>query len=105
MGSIQSIVSCLCVMVLPRQTLNKLQNLDYDNILLQKVEFLPITFDGDVLFELSLKLLTIHNPSQMQAIDKKHDGHVWCKLVTTNINNSFGLNFRKVHRLGHLWCV
>jgi hypothetical protein len=74
-GNIQSIVSCLHVMVLPKQTLNKLWNLDYDNILLQKVQFLPITFDGDVLFELLLMFLTIHNPSQMQGIDRKYDGH------------------------------
>jgi hypothetical protein len=32
MGSIESVVSCLCSMVLPRQTSNKLQTLDYDKI-------------------------------------------------------------------------
>jgi hypothetical protein len=37
MGSIQSIVSCLCVMVLLGQTSNELRMLDYDNILLQNV--------------------------------------------------------------------
>lgn len=50
--SIQSIVSCLHAMALPWHTSNKLHNLDYDKIPLQKVQFLPIGFDGDVLFEL-----------------------------------------------------
>jgi hypothetical protein len=89
-------------MVLPRQTLNELQTLDYDKILLQKIQFLLIIFDGDILFELLLILSTAHNPSQMQGMDKKYDGHAWCKLVTTNIKNSFRFSFRKACCLGHL---
>jgi hypothetical protein len=65
MGSIQFVVSCLCVMVLLGQTSNNLQNLDYDKIPLQKVQFLLIFFDGVVLFGLLPMLSTIHNPSQM----------------------------------------
>jgi hypothetical protein len=91
--------------MLLRQTLNELQNLDYDNIPLQKVQFLSITFDGDVLFELLSMLSTIHNPSKMQGKNKKYDGHAWCKLVTTNIKNPFRFSFRKACCLGHLWCV
>ncbi len=41
----------------------------------------------------------------MQGMDIKYNGHVWCKLVTTNIKNSFGFNFKKAHRLGQLRCV
>jgi hypothetical protein len=40
--------------------------------------------------------------SQMQGIDRKYNGHVWWKLVTTNIKNSIGLNFKKARCLGHL---
>jgi hypothetical protein len=104
-GSIQYVVSYLCAMVLLGQTLNELQTLDYDKILMWKVQFLPIAFDGDVLFELLPILLTAHNPSQIQGMDRKYDGHVWCELVTTNIKISFGLNFRNVRCLGHLRCV
>jgi hypothetical protein len=75
-------------MVLLRQTSNELQTLDYDNILLRKVQFLPIIFYGDILFKLS----PIH-------------GHAWNKLVTTNIKKSFGLSFRKACCLGYLQCV
>jgi hypothetical protein len=35
-------------------TSNELQNLDYDKIFIQKVQFLSIVFDGDVLFKLPL---------------------------------------------------
>ncbi len=50
MGSIQFVVSCLHAMVLPGQTSNKLRTLDYDKNPLQKVQFLPIAFYGDILF-------------------------------------------------------
>jgi len=45
-------VSYLRLMALLGQSSNKLWNLDYDKILVQKVQFLLIYFDGDVLFEL-----------------------------------------------------
>jgi hypothetical protein len=44
--------------------------LDYDNILFRKAQFLPIVFDGDVLFELPPIHSNAHNPSQMQGMDK-----------------------------------
>jgi hypothetical protein len=30
---------------------------------------------------------------------------LWSKVITTNIKNNFGLNFREVRYLGHLCCV
>jgi len=101
-GSIQSIISCLCAMVLPKQTSNELKTLDYDNIFLQKVQFLPIIFDGGILFKLPPIHSNAYNFSQMQGMDRKYNGHAWSKLVTTNIKNSFGLSFRKACCLGHL---
>jgi hypothetical protein len=56
-------------MALPEHASNKLQNLDYNNIPFQKVQFLPIAFDGDVIFELPPMLSTIHRPLQMQGMD------------------------------------
>jgi hypothetical protein len=66
---------------------------------------LPTTFNGDILLE--LLPLPPSNPSstQMQGMDKKYDGHAWSKVITTNIKNSFGLSFRKLHCLGHLCYV
>jgi hypothetical protein len=89
-------------MVLLGQILDELQTLDYDKIPLRKIQFLLIAFNGDILFKLLPIHLNAHNPSQMQGMDRKYNGHVWCKLVTTNIKNSFGLSFRKVCCLGHL---
>jgi len=66
---------------------------------------LEIAFDGDVLFLLPPIFLTIHKLSQMQGMDKKYDGHAWCKVITTNIKNNFGFSFKKAHCLGHLCCV
>ncbi len=83
-------------------TSNKLWTLDYDNIPLQKVQFLLIAFNGDILFELSPMHSNVHNLSQMSSIDRKYNGHAWSKLVTTNIKNMFGLRFKKVCSLGHL---
>jgi hypothetical protein len=28
-------------------------------------------------------------------MDKKHDGHAWCKIKTTSIKNDFNLTFQK----------
>jgi hypothetical protein len=49
-------VSYLCEMVLLGRTSNKLRNLDYDKMHVEKIQFLPTIFDGDPLFELLLVL-------------------------------------------------
>ncbi len=77
-------------MVLHGHTSNELQNLDYNKIYFQKVQFLSIAFNGDFLFKLPPMLLTTHTPLQMQGMDRKYDGHAWCKVITTNIKNNFG---------------
>ncbi len=93
-------------MALPGNNSNKLRNLDYDKIPFEKNHFLLIAFDGDVLFELLLFFLNVHNPSQMaQGMNRKYDGHACCKVIITNIKNSFRFNLRKVCFLGHLHCV
>jgi hypothetical protein len=81
-------------------TSNKLQNLDYSMIPLQKLQFLPITFNGNVIFKLPPVLPTTHSPLQMQGMDRKYNGHAWCKVITINIKNSFELSFRKAYCLG-----
>ncbi len=92
-------------MVLPRRTSNELWNLDYDKIHVQKVQFLPTIFDGDALFKFPLVLPNAHGFLKMHGMDKKYDGHAWCKVIMTNIKNNFGLKFRKIYWLGHLHCV
>ncbi len=41
----------------------------------------------------------------MQGMDRKYNGHAWCKVITSNIKNNFGFNFWKARCLGHLHCV
>lgn len=38
-------------------------------------------------------------------MDRKYDGRAWCKVITTNNKNNFGLSFKKARCLGHLHCV
>ncbi len=66
--------------------------------------FVPMKFNGDVFFE----LLPIENPKEhschMYGMDKKYNGHDWCKMKTMNIKNAFNLTFWKARCLGHLQC-
>jgi hypothetical protein len=91
-------------MLVTRHAFNDLHYLDYDKITILAISFLPMTFNNDIMFE--LPPLSPNNPSstQMQGMDKKY-GHAWSKVITTNIKNIFGLNFKKAHCLGHLHCV
>jgi hypothetical protein len=37
-------------------------------------------------------------------MDRKYDGHSWCKVKMTNIKNNFNLTFHMTSYLGHLEC-
>jgi hypothetical protein len=83
---------------------NAFKSLDYDTLDIRKVEFLPPTFDGDVLFELPLvDTSALHSRSKsMQGMDKRHDGHAWTKTVTSHIKNDMKLMFHTSTCAGHL---
>ena len=85
---------------------NILKRLDYDKIKTMDVEFLPPTYDGDVLFVLpAMGSSSSHSKAKsMFGMDKRYDGHVWTKTVTTNISNVFDLSFRSSSCVGHLRC-
>lgn len=57
----------------------KVERIELWHIVGWKVCSIPPTFDGDVLFEFPLDNLDGHF-GQMQGMDKKYDGHVWCKV-------------------------
>ena len=69
---------------------NVLSRLDYDTIPAYTVQTLPPKFNGDVIFELPLVSMSHMSTyaKGMSGMDKRHDGHVWSKTVTTNIMNS-----------------
>ena len=86
---------------------NALSRLDYDSIPAYAVQTLPPKFNGDVIFELP-PVSTTHMSTcakGMSGMDKRHDGHVWSKTVTTKITNSQGFTFKTSYCLGHLRCT
>ena len=82
---------------------NVFKTLDFDTLDIQRVKFLPPTFNGDVFFELPTvdKSGSFH---MMHGMDKRHDGHAWTKTVTSNIKSDVSLTFRTSTYIGHLQC-
>ena len=81
--------------------------IDYSHIRVEKVEYLPTTFDGDVIFEFPpVGASTSHSQAKLlRGMDKRHDGHAWTRTITSNIKNDMGLTFRSSSCLGHLKCI
>ena len=86
---------------------NVLSRLDYDTILAYVVQTLPPKFNGDVIFELPPVYISHMSTyaKGMFGMDKRHDGHMWSKTVTTNIMNFQGFTFKTSSCLGHLRCT
>ena len=86
---------------------NTLSRLDYDTIPAYAVQTLPPKSNGDVIFKLppvSMSHMSTY-AKKMSRMDKRHDGHVWSKMVTTNITNSQGSTSKTSSCLGHLQCT
>jgi hypothetical protein len=82
---------------------NVFKTLDFDNLDIQSVQFLPPIFNGNVLFE--LPLVDTSGPfHMMHGMDKHHDGHAWTKTVTSNIKSDMSLTFRTSTCIGHIRC-
>ena len=85
---------------------NVLKKLDYDSLRTVHAEFLPPCFYSDVMFVLPLvSNLALHTKARfMDGMDKRYDGHVWTKTLTTNISNNLNLTFCSSICVGHLQC-
>ena len=86
---------------------NILKRSDYDMLRIVYFEFLPPSFDGDVMFVFPPP--TSSNAAQskakfMEGMDKQYDGHIWKKTMTTNISNNLSLAFRSSICISHLEC-
>ena len=101
-----SIMECLLRLASMHRSQNELSTLDLSTIKHETVPFLPPVFDGDVIFELPPcgPSSSASRARNLEGMDKRYDGHPWCKLVTTNIHNSDHLKFRKSYCAGHLVC-
>jgi hypothetical protein len=82
----------------------KLKSLDYYAITIEFVNYLPTKSNGDILFELPPMHHPLGHSKQLQGMDRKYDGHAWCKLQINNIKNAFGLGFKTTKCLRHLCC-
>jgi hypothetical protein len=82
---------------------NIFKTLDFDTLDIQRVKFLPPTFNGDVIFELP-PVDTSGSFQMMHGMDKRYDGHAWTKTVTSNIKSDMSLTFHTSTCIGHLRC-
>ena len=101
-----SIVDSLCKLANMPSSKNVLKKLNYDSLRTVHAEFLPPRFDGDVIYVLPpISNSALHSKARsMNGMDKRYDGHVWTKTLTTNISNNLNLTFRSSICVGHLQC-
>ena len=101
-----SVVECLKLLASRPGSKNILKKIDYQSVRHEKVEFLPSVFDGDIIFEFPpIGRESSHSHARfMFGMDKRFDGHAWCRTKTSNISNDLGLTFRSSCCVGHLRC-
>jgi hypothetical protein len=58
----------------------ELKSLEYCAITIEFVNYFPTKFNGDILFEFPLIRHPLGHFRQLQGMDRKNNGHVWCKL-------------------------
>lgn len=86
---------------------NILKKLDFKSMDRKfNVPSLPPSFNGDVIYILPPALLSsVHkNAKSIEEMDKRYDGHLWTRTMTTNMSTTFGLTFRYSYSVGHLQC-
>jgi hypothetical protein len=84
---------------------NELALVDYDKIAYHKVQYLPPSYNGDVIFELPPSYVSASSSKNaMDSMDKRFDGYTWYRTITSNIHNSQGLTFRKSSCASQLVC-
>jgi hypothetical protein len=101
-----SILDCLKRLRFTKGSRNALTKVDYDSVQHVKVDYLPLVYNGDVVFEfLSVRSLSASSQAGLMVdMDKRHDGHVWTRTCTSHIKNDMGLMFRSASCVGHLYC-
>ena len=103
---IPSIVDLLKTLTHTPGCKNEIRNLNFSTLEVRRVKYLPPIFDGLLIFELPPLSTTadVKIGRLLDGMDKKYDGHVWCKTKTTNIKNDIGLTFRRAVCVGHIQC-
>ncbi len=75
-----SVVNFMKAMSMTPHASFELKSLDYGAITIEIVNYLPTKFNGDILFELPHMRHSLGHFEQLQGMDRKYNGHVWCKL-------------------------
>jgi hypothetical protein len=100
-----SVIQCLKHLASFPGSRNELASINYDKIAYHKVQYLPPSYNGDVIFYLPpSRVSTSTSKNAMDSMDKWFDGHTWYCTITSNIHNSQGLTFRKSLCVGQLVC-
>jgi hypothetical protein len=100
-----SVMQCLKRLASFLGSRNELPFLDYDKIPYHKVQYLPPSYNRDVIFELPPSQVSAStSKNAIDIMDKRLDGHTWCRTITSNIHNNQGLTFRKSLCVGQLVC-
>ena len=78
-------MDCLLRLASMHRSRNELSTMDLSTMKHETVPFLPPVFDGDVIFELPPcgPSSSASGAKNLEGMDKRYDGHPWCKLVTT----------------------
>ena len=101
-----SMLDALKAVATRRRSHSPIADIDFDNIKISAVKYLPTTYNGDVIF--LLPPLPVGIPFNygkgMDGMDKHFDGHPWCITKTSNVRNDGGLSFRRSSCAGHLEC-
>ena len=101
-----SVVDSLKKLQASKGAMNAFRNLDYGNLDIQKVQFLPPFLNGNVLFELPpLDMSALQSYTKLKhRMDKHHYNHAWTKTITSHIKNDMSLMFYTSICIGHFHC-
>jgi hypothetical protein len=100
-----SIMQCLRHLASFPGSRNELASINYDKITYYKVQYLPPSYNGNVIFGLPPSCISAStSKNAMDDMDKRFDGHTWCRTITSNNHNSQGLTFGKSLCVGQLVC-
>jgi hypothetical protein len=102
-----NIVDALKIIKSRKMSKSDLTAIDFDNIDVHDIKYLPPSFDGGVIFILPGIAIDVSSMYGrfMDDMDKMCDGHPWCTTKTTNIQNDFGFSFMHSICTGHLQCT
>ena len=105
--SSSSIMELLLALKEKQTERSNLKSADLGSFMHLVVEFLPVEFNGNYIFELPpLFVVKEGGACRLDGMDQKFDRHAWTETATSNIfDPSKKLSFKYVKCMEHLRCV